>query len=163
MFFFKADTTDAVKLHAWANTTAKTALCFNKFTKLYLLYFNDQYEPEPQGYPLYLELQSVIYKIQEQCPYVAFQHNIFSQFYFMDKGDNLTFWTQLVYPENIGLNIVVEHYGPNILTWTQEVSYEIASGSSIKSMVSWYFLFSLNKDKNMSCSSFERQRVSLDR
>ncbi|XP_041909937.1 cation channel sperm-associated protein subunit epsilon [Arvicola amphibius] len=135
MFFFKSDITDGVKLHTWINTTTKTVLLINQFTKAYLLSYNSQYGPEPQRYPLYLELQSVIYKTQEQCPYVAFQHNIFGQFYFMDKGDSLKFWTQLVYPENIGLNIVVEHYGPNILTWTQEVSYEIASGFSTKSML----------------------------
>ncbi|CAO2638591.1 Cation channel sperm-associated auxiliary subunit epsilon [Lemmus lemmus] len=154
MFFFKADITDAIKLHAWANTTVKTALFVNRFDKIYLVYINDQHMPEPQGYPLYLELQSVIYKTREHCPYVAFQHNIFGEFYFMDKGKRLTFWTQLVYPENMGLYIIIEYYGPNILTWTQEVSYEIASGLSTKNMVSWYFLFSLNKYKNINCFLF---------
>lgn len=150
MFYFKTDVTNAMKLHTWVNTTIKTALFMNQFTEIYLLYYSRQYGPQPHSYPLHLEVQSTNYKAQLQCPYVAFQHNIFSQFYSMDKGERLTFWTQLVYPENTGLNIVVEHYGPNILTWTQEVSYEIASGFSTKSMVSWDFLFSLNKHKNIS-------------
>lgn len=154
MFFFKSDISHAVKLHAWMNTTIKTAFYKNQLIKPYLLCYSDQNGLQHQDYPLYQELQSVFYKIPEQCPYVAFQHNIFSQAYFMDKGITLTFWTQLVYLENTGLSIVVEHYGPNILTWTQEVSYEIASGFSTKSMVSWHFLFSLNKHKNMSCFLF---------
>ncbi|XP_076404149.1 cation channel sperm-associated auxiliary subunit epsilon isoform X5 [Peromyscus maniculatus bairdii] len=31
-------------------------------------------------------------------------------------------------------NVIVEHYGPNILTWTQDLSYEIASGLCTKTM-----------------------------
>ncbi|XP_057625900.1 cation channel sperm-associated auxiliary subunit epsilon [Chionomys nivalis] len=139
MFFFKSDISHAIKLHAWMNTTIKTAFYTNQLIKPYLLCYSDQNGLQHQEYPLYQELQSIFYKTPEQCPYVAFQHNIFSTIYFMDKGTTLTFWTQLVYLENTGLSIVVEHHGPNILTWTQEVSYEIASGFSTKSMLTTFF------------------------
>ncbi|XP_051041733.1 cation channel sperm-associated auxiliary subunit epsilon [Phodopus roborovskii] len=138
MFFFKADITDAIKLHVWANSTVKSALFFNKSSKVYIVYFSEKFLVQPQEYPLYLELQSVIHKTKDKCPYMAFQHNILSDFYFMDKGESLTIWTQIVYPENIGLYIIVEHYGPSVLTWTQEISYEIASGFSTKSVLTTF-------------------------
>ncbi|KAL1764264.1 hypothetical protein HispidOSU_023546, partial [Sigmodon hispidus] len=132
LYFTKADVSDGIKLHRWANRTVKSALFFNKSSKVSIVYFSENYLLQPEAYPFYLEIQSVLYKIKDQCPYVAFQHNILSDFYFIDKGETLTIWTQIVYPENLGLFIIVEHYGPNILTWTQTTSYEIASGFSTK-------------------------------
>ncbi|XP_059136069.1 cation channel sperm-associated auxiliary subunit epsilon isoform X1 [Peromyscus eremicus] len=134
MFFSKADITNIIKLHIWANSTIKSALFFNKSSKVYLVYFSENYLVQRQEYPLFLEIESSVYQSDDQCPYLAFQHNIFSDFYFIDKGETLTIWTQIVYPENRGLSIIVEHYGPKILTWTQDLSYEIASGLCTKSM-----------------------------
>ncbi|ERE73548.1 transmembrane protein [Cricetulus griseus] len=139
MFFSKAGIIDAIKLHAWANSTIKSALFFNKSYQVYLVYFSETFLLQPQEYPLYLELQSVIHKTNDKCPYMAFQHNILSDFYFMDKGEALTVWTQIVYPENMGLYIIVEHYGPKILTWTQKITYEIASGFSTKSVLTTFY------------------------
>ncbi|XP_052593724.1 cation channel sperm-associated auxiliary subunit epsilon isoform X2 [Peromyscus californicus insignis] len=134
MFFSKADITNIIKLHIWANSTIKSALFFNKSSKVYLVYFSENYLVQRQEYPLFLEIESSVYQSDDQCPYLAFQHNIFSDFYFIDKGETLTIWTQIVYPENRGLSIIIEHYGPKILTWTQDLSFEIASGLCTKSM-----------------------------
>lgn len=143
MFYIKADITEAVILHTWVNTTAKTGLFFDKSFEVCILYYNEnldeKYQLQTQPYPLILELQSINKDLGDWCPYLAFQHNIHSQFYHMDKGESLTIWSQIVYPENRGLYIVVEHYGSSVMTWTQNLEYEIASGFCTKTMVSWYF------------------------
>ncbi|XP_036058528.1 cation channel sperm-associated protein subunit epsilon [Onychomys torridus] len=139
MFFSKADITDAIKLPIWANNTIKSALFFNRSSKVYLVYFSENYLVQTQEYPLFLEIESRVYNSNDKCPYLAFQHNIFSDFYFIDKGETLTIWTQIVYAENLGLHIIVEEYGPNILTWTQDISYEIASGLCTKTMYTTFF------------------------
>jgi hypothetical protein len=143
MFYIKADITEAVILHTWVNTTAKTVVLFDKSFEVCILYYNEnldeKYQLQTQPYPLILELQSINKDLGDWCPYLAFQHNIHSQFYHMDKGESLTIWSQIVYPENRGLYIVVEHYGSSVMTWTQNLEYEIASGFCTKTMVSWYF------------------------
>lgn len=134
-------------LHTWVNTTAKTGLLFDKFSELCLLYYNENldknHQLQLQPYPLILELESINEDLGDWCPYLAFQHNIHSQFYHMDKGEILTVWSQIVYPENRGLDIVLDYYGRSILTWTQNTEYEIASGFCTKTMVSWVFFLSL--------------------
>ena len=114
MFYIKADITEAVILHTWVNTTAKTVVLFDKSFEVCILYYNEnldeKYQLQTQPYPLILELQSINKDLGDWCPYLAFQHNIHSQFYHMDKGESLTIWSQIVYPENRGLYIVVEHY-----------------------------------------------------
>ncbi|XP_030111443.1 cation channel sperm-associated protein subunit epsilon-like protein isoform X7 [Mus musculus] len=143
MFYIKADITEAVILHTWVNTTAKTGLFFDKSFEVCILYYNEnldeKYQLQTQPYPLILELQSINKDLGDWCPYLAFQHNIHSQFYHMDKGESLTIWSQIVYPENRGLYIVLEHYGMRILTWTQNIEYEIASGFCTKTLITRFF------------------------
>ncbi|XP_076770694.1 cation channel sperm-associated auxiliary subunit epsilon isoform X2 [Arvicanthis niloticus] len=143
LFYVKADITEAVPLHTWINTTAKTALFLDKTRQPCLIHYNENLDEKNQlqiqPYPLILELQSVNEELKDWCPYLAFQHNIESQFYILDKGENLTVWSQLVYPENRGLYIIVDHYGSDVLTWTQNVEYEIASGFCTKTMITSFF------------------------
>ncbi|XP_006497147.1 cation channel sperm-associated auxiliary subunit epsilon isoform X1 [Mus musculus] len=143
MFYIKADITEAVILHTWVNTTAKTVVLFDKSFEVCILYYNEnldeKYQLQTQPYPLILELQSINKDLGDWCPYLAFQHNIHSQFYHMDKGESLTIWSQIVYPENRGLYIVVEHYGSSVMTWTQNLEYEIASGFCTKTMITRFF------------------------
>uniref|UniRef100_A0A8C8UF56 Cation channel sperm-associated protein subunit epsilon n=1 Tax=Peromyscus maniculatus bairdii TaxID=230844 RepID=A0A8C8UF56_PERMB len=158
MFFSKTDITDIIKLHIWANSTIKSALYFNRSAKVYLLYFSEIYLMQRQEYPLFLEIESSVYRSDDRCPYLAFQHNIFSDFYFIDKGETLTIWTQIVYKENMGLSIIIEHYGPNILTWTQDLSYEIASGLCTKTM---YTTFSQTTNYELVKDYFKDKNTGL--
>ncbi|XP_031246789.1 cation channel sperm-associated protein subunit epsilon isoform X2 [Mastomys coucha] len=142
MFYIKADITETVQLHTWTNTTARTGMFLDQSLQTCIIYYNEnlheKYQLQPHSYPLLMELQSVT-TVLERCPYLAFQHNIHNQFYHMDKGEILTIWSQLVYPENRGLYIAVEHYGPDVLTWTHNIDYEIASGFCTKTMITTFF------------------------
>ncbi|XP_054432660.1 cation channel sperm-associated auxiliary subunit epsilon [Pteronotus mesoamericanus] len=126
MFFFKINIRDAVKLHVWANNTTKSLIFLNTSGGTYLVYVFKNGTIFPQEYPLNLEAQSIALKTKEKCPFVAFHSNILHIFYILDKGQNLTVWAQIVYPENIGLHIIVESYGPKILQKKEQVHYETA-------------------------------------
>ncbi|XP_055465898.1 cation channel sperm-associated auxiliary subunit epsilon [Psammomys obesus] len=159
MFYFKSDITDAVKLHKWLSKKAKTALYVNKSYNMYLLHF-DNSKLTVREYPLYLEVQSIIHrnKDKDRCPFLAFQHNIMRHFYFLDKGESLTVWSQIVYRENLGLYIIVEHYGPNILNSKQHVNYEIASGFCTKTMLT---TFSQSTDYESVSDYFNLQKNNM--
>ncbi|XP_058557734.1 cation channel sperm-associated auxiliary subunit epsilon isoform X1 [Neofelis nebulosa] len=139
MFYFKANIKDAVKLHAWTNSTLKSAVSMSSSGLMYLIHVFENGTIRPQEYPLRLEAKSVTFNSKEKCPYVAFLNNIFSVFFFLDKGQNVSIWTQIVYPENVGLYIVVESYGPNILQETYQVHYEVALGYCTKTMTVTFF------------------------
>ncbi|XP_038947377.1 cation channel sperm-associated auxiliary subunit epsilon isoform X9 [Rattus norvegicus] len=138
LFYIKDGIAEIVPLSRWVNTTAETALVLDKSFQVNILHYNqnldEKYQLHLQSYPLVLELQSKNKGLEDMCPYLTFQHDVHSQFYHLDKGDSLTVWTQIVYPENRGLDILVDYYGSNILTWTQNTEYEIASGFCTKSM-----------------------------
>lgn len=153
MFFFKINIKDAVKLHLWVNSTTKSLILLNASTQGYLVYVSDSGTIAPQKYPINLETQSIALKTKEKCPFVAFSTDILYVFNMLDKGQNLTVWAQIVYPENIGLYIIVESYGPEILKMKQQFNYEIVSGYCTKTMVSKYFFlissFNFNKCKSI--------------
>ncbi|XP_048968357.1 cation channel sperm-associated auxiliary subunit epsilon isoform X1 [Canis lupus dingo] len=139
MFYFKINIRDAIKLHLWTNSTMKSLILLNSSGQIFLIYVFENGTLYPREYPLKLESLSVNFNINEKCPYVAFHNNIFSIFYFLDKGQNLSIWTQIVYPENMGLYIVVESYGPNILQEKDQTHYEIALGYCTKTMTVTFF------------------------
>ncbi|XDB58469.1 hypothetical protein ABFV05_012085 [Capra hircus] len=127
MFYFKIKIKDAIKLHLWTNSTVKSLISFKPSGHIYLVYVFENGKIYAEEYPLKLEAQSITFKTKEKCPYVAFHNDIFNFFYFLDKGQNLSLWAQIVYSENIGLYIVVESYGPKILEIKDQVQYEVTS------------------------------------
>ncbi|KAF4018360.1 hypothetical protein G4228_009855 [Cervus hanglu yarkandensis] len=134
MFYFKFKVKDAIKLHLWTNSTVKSLVCFKPSGNMYLLYVFENGKIYPEDYPLKLEAQSITFKTKEKCPYMAFHNDIIHFSYLLDKGQNLSVWAQIVYPENIGLYIIVESYGPKILEMKDKIHYEIASGYCSKTM-----------------------------
>nr|XP_020011979.1 uncharacterized protein C1orf101 homolog [Castor canadensis] len=134
MFYFKINIRDAVKLHFWMSETTKSLFFFSDSYHAYLVYVFDNGTVQPQDYPLNLEVQSVTYKSQDKCPYMAFHNNVFRVIYFLDKGENLSIWSQIVYPENTGLHTIVETYGPKVLAIAQDSHYEIALGYCTKTL-----------------------------
>lgn len=136
MFYFKIKIKDAIKLHLWTNSTVKSLISFKPSGHIYLVYVFENGKIYAEEYPLKLEAQSITFKTKEKCPYVAFHNDIFNFFYFLDKGQNLSLWAQIVYSENIGLYIVVESYGPKILEIKDQVQYEVTSRYYSKTTVS---------------------------
>ncbi|XP_077024620.1 cation channel sperm-associated auxiliary subunit epsilon isoform X2 [Tamandua tetradactyla] len=139
MFYSKIHIKQAIKLHGWTNKTIKSSIALNTAGLLYLIYVYENGTIQAQEYPLKLEAQSIFYKIKDVCPYMAFHNNIFRVFYHLDKGENLSLWAQIVYPENLGVSMIVESYGPKILKEKKDIDYEIALGYCTKTMTVTFF------------------------
>ncbi|KAB0376539.1 hypothetical protein FD755_010983 [Muntiacus reevesi] len=154
MFYFKLKVKDAIKLHLWTNSTVKSLVCFKPSGNMYLLYVFENGNIYPEDYPLKLEAQSISFKTKEKCPYMAFHNDIVHFSYLLDKGQNLSVWAQIVYPENIGLYIIVESYGPKILEMKDKIHYEIASGYCSKTMARNQQLEPDMEQQTASCDYF---------
>lgn len=147
LFYFKIGIKDAVKLHIWTNASMKSTMFLNLFGQISFVHVLENGTLNVQEYPIGIEVRSVTFKSKEKCPFVAFHNNIDRVFYILDKGENLSVWAQIVYPENKGLYIVVEPYGPKLLESKYSIQYEIASGFCTRTLVSYYFKISFHFHK----------------
>ncbi|XP_070929519.1 cation channel sperm-associated auxiliary subunit epsilon isoform X6 [Macaca nemestrina] len=134
IFHSKINTRDVVKLHLWTNNTTRAFVLLSTSGYTYFLYALDNGTIQIQDYPLSLETRSVAFTTKDKCPYMAFHNNVARVFYFLDKGEILTLWTQIIYPENTGLYVVVESYGPKILEESHDISFEAAFGHCTKTL-----------------------------
>ncbi|KAM5237701.1 cation channel sperm-associated auxiliary subunit epsilon [Ctenodactylus gundi] len=160
MFYTKHHVGDVVKLHVWTNEAIKSSFCVNERAEVYFLYVFDDGTIEPHKYPLQLEVESVIFKTKEKCPYIAFHNNISRYFYFLDKGENLSVWAEVAYPENAGMDIIMETYGPKILEWKQTSNYEVALGYCTRTMFVTFYQ-DVNYEAVNDYFSFEEQNMGL--
>ncbi|XP_058286472.1 cation channel sperm-associated auxiliary subunit epsilon isoform X1 [Hylobates moloch] len=154
IFFSKINTRDAVKLHLWTNNTTRAFIFLSTSGQTYFVYALDDGTIQIQDYPLHLEAQSIAFKTKDKCPYMAFHNNVARVFYFLDKGEALTLWTQIVYPENTGLYVIVESYGPKILEESHDISFEAAFGYCTKTLT---LTFYQNVDYERISDYFETQ------
>ncbi|XP_067411349.1 cation channel sperm-associated auxiliary subunit epsilon [Emydura macquarii macquarii] len=131
MYFLKVEMKDAVKLSAWEKEIKNIVLYLNPSGNLYILFINGS-SIYREDYPLKTEIFSCVYSFQDICPYIEFKHSMDLNVYYLDMGDEVTFWAQIVYMENLGLSTDVEIYRPELLMQTTNVDYEIARGICTK-------------------------------
>lgn len=126
---------DVIKLAAWESNLKKFIFYFNPSGDVYLLTINGT-NINSQVYPLKLEVLSVASKLNDICPYISFEHNLNLSIHYVDMGDKVTFWGQIVFLENKGLSVDVEIYRPELLKTKDLIHYEIARGICTKNKVS---------------------------
>ncbi|XP_019356159.2 cation channel sperm-associated auxiliary subunit epsilon isoform X2 [Alligator mississippiensis] len=125
MFFFKFDLIDVILLPRWENESKNTVLYLNPSGNLYIVVINSS-GIHRQNYPLKMEVHGTSYSLFDECPYLAFHHNIDLNVYYLDKGDEVTFWAQILFQENLGLFVDVRIHRPELLEQATHVEYEIA-------------------------------------
>ncbi|XP_058026951.1 cation channel sperm-associated auxiliary subunit epsilon [Ahaetulla prasina] len=131
LFFFKFEVTDIVKLPPWENNLKKFIFYFNPSGDMYLLTISGT-SINRQVYPLKLEVLSAASKLNDVCPYILFENNLSLNVHYVDMGDEVTFWGQIVFLENKGLSVDVEIYRPELLKTKVLINYEIARGICTK-------------------------------
>ncbi|XP_032071933.1 cation channel sperm-associated protein subunit epsilon [Thamnophis elegans] len=141
LFFFKFETTDIVKLTPWEDNLTKFIFYFNPSGNMFLLTIDGR-NIYIKVYPLKLEVFSVASKLKDVCPYISFENNLNLNVRYIDKGDKVAFWGQIVYLENYGLSVEVEIYRPELLQTKEIINYEIARGICTKNKE---VIFDINK------------------
>ncbi|XP_053157874.1 cation channel sperm-associated auxiliary subunit epsilon isoform X2 [Hemicordylus capensis] len=139
LYFLKIEMTDTVKLAAWESERTPCIFYFNPSGGMYLLTFKGT-TIHRQTYPLKLEVYSTIYSSQDEvCPYISFQYSMDFDHYYLDKGQNITFWTQIVFRENEGLSTDIEINRPELLKEKTYTHYEIARGICTKNLTMTFY------------------------
>nr|XP_032657007.1 cation channel sperm-associated protein subunit epsilon [Chelonoidis abingdonii] len=138
MIFFKVEMKNAVELPQWEKKSKNIVLYLNPSGNLDMLFINGS-SIHRKVYPLKTEMFTYIHGFQDICPYLVFQHNMDLNVYYLDMGDEVTFWAQIVYIENLGLSTIVEIYRPELLMQTTDVNYEIARGICTKNQTMKFY------------------------
>ncbi|KAJ7342104.1 hypothetical protein JRQ81_008955 [Phrynocephalus forsythii] len=138
LFFLKFNMKDVIRLNLWENESKHFVLYLNPLSDLYLLTVNDS-NIVRQTYPLKIEIFSATYALNEVCPYISFQHSVKLNVHYVDKGENVTFWTQIVFLENLGLSTEVTINRADLLKHKSDLQYEIARGICTKNETTIFF------------------------
>ncbi|XP_007947347.1 cation channel sperm-associated protein subunit epsilon [Orycteropus afer afer] len=139
MFHSKVNIKDAVRLYSWTNKAIKSFFGLNVYGQLYLIYVFGNGTLQTQQYPLILEIQSISFQKNENCPYTSFHTNPFHVFHSLDKRETLTIWAQIIYPGTTSLHIILESYGPKIIQENKLLNYEIVLGYCTKTMIVTFY------------------------
>ncbi|XP_075398799.1 cation channel sperm-associated auxiliary subunit epsilon [Tenrec ecaudatus] len=160
MFHTKPSIKDVIQLHAWTNTTIKTLLGSTFFGNFYIVTSVENGMLHVQSYPLKLELQSIYFKYSEVCPYVTFYSSLVGITFTLDKKEILSFWAQIIYPENTGIYIIMESYGPKLLEVKKEVKNEVVVGYCTKTM-SLHLIQYANYEESLDYFMLQNQTTGL--
>nr|XP_034966416.1 cation channel sperm-associated protein subunit epsilon [Zootoca vivipara] len=131
MFFLKFNMKDVLRLNDWETEAKNFAIYVNAHGDFYLLISNGTHVYF-EAYPLKTEVLSATNSLGEVCPYISFQHNMEAATYYLDMGTNMTFWTQIVFLENVGLSSEVTIFRSHLLKKNNSIQYEIARGICTK-------------------------------
>uniref|UniRef100_A0A8C6ZBU1 Cation channel sperm-associated protein subunit epsilon n=1 Tax=Nothoprocta perdicaria TaxID=30464 RepID=A0A8C6ZBU1_NOTPE len=114
LFYTKSELRGLVQLPDWIDETKKMVLYLNPSASVYTLLI-DGSNIYRQTYPLELEIFSSTLMSEFSCSIIAFLHNMHFSIYYLDMGDELTFWSQIVFEENVDIGTYLEVYRPELL------------------------------------------------
>uniref|UniRef100_A0A8B9QFG2 Cation channel sperm-associated protein subunit epsilon n=1 Tax=Apteryx owenii TaxID=8824 RepID=A0A8B9QFG2_APTOW len=142
-FYTKSELRELIQLPVWINGMKKMVLYLNPSASVYILLI-DGSSIYRQTYPLEIEIFSSTFRAEISCSIIAFQHNMDFNVYYLDMGDELTFWSQIVFEENVDVSTYLEFYRPDLLLLKESSKYEIARGICTKNEVSFVKSFFLS-------------------
>lgn len=62
-----------------------------------------------------METGSAMRGTPHECPFISFQHSMDGLAYYLDKGDRMEFWAQVVYPEGKGVHVKLQNNKEHLL------------------------------------------------
>nr|XP_015217920.1 PREDICTED: uncharacterized protein C1orf101 homolog isoform X2 [Lepisosteus oculatus] len=126
LYFCKVGMDELVRLHMWERPGTNMALYLGPKGQMKVL---RQVESaiEVHRYPLSMEVKSAVLGTAHTCTYFTFQHSMDIPAYYLDMGEQMELWAQIVYPENMGVNIQISGHRLDLLHVATRTRFEIAS------------------------------------
>ncbi|XP_009583090.1 PREDICTED: uncharacterized protein C1orf101 homolog, partial [Fulmarus glacialis] len=91
---------ELVKLPVWISGKKNMVLYFNPSANVYML-LTDGSRIYRQTYPLEIEIFSSTFSSEDSSLVVAFQHSMDLNVYYLDMGDDMTFWSLIAFEEKV--------------------------------------------------------------
>uniref|UniRef100_A0A4W3GQL8 Cation channel sperm-associated protein subunit delta n=2 Tax=Callorhinchus milii TaxID=7868 RepID=A0A4W3GQL8_CALMI len=116
---------ELVRLHVWEREDAKVTLYLTLLDQLYMIKVED-FKIRPTLYPLSMEkISSSLQTKSPPCPFIYFHHNKKSPIYNMDMTEELTFWAQIIYADNFGVEVEALILNHKLLELNYQINYQL--------------------------------------
>uniref|UniRef100_A0AAY5EA71 Uncharacterized protein n=1 Tax=Electrophorus electricus TaxID=8005 RepID=A0AAY5EA71_ELEEL len=104
LFFCKVGMERLVRMHPWTEPGVPAALYLNP-EEQFIMISLEEGRVQAQSYPVRSESRSTTRGDPDSCPFITFTHSMSKLTYYIDKGNCLELWADVVYPENKGVNV----------------------------------------------------------
>ncbi|XP_060686691.1 cation channel sperm-associated auxiliary subunit epsilon-like [Hemiscyllium ocellatum] len=116
-----------VRLHVWERHNSNIILYSNLLSQIFVIKLVNSVIQEYE-YPLETEIYSSLsMQSKPKCPFQQFKHNLEYPIYYLDMGESLLFWAEIIYKQESGLQIEIIDYNKNLLNWMTNYSYQITA------------------------------------
>ncbi|XP_043552687.1 cation channel sperm-associated protein subunit epsilon-like [Chiloscyllium plagiosum] len=116
-----------VRLHVWERHDSNIILYSNLLSQIFVIKLVNSVIQEYE-YPLETEIYSTLsMQSKPKCPFQQFKHNLEYPIYYLDMGESLHFWAEIIYKQESGLQIEIIDHNKNLLNWMTNYSYQITA------------------------------------
>jgi len=126
MFYGTAHIGHVVEVFAGVEPTSNLTAMFDVFGSLLLITYEGD-NVKRRKLPLENEVLNAVYP-RTSCPYLQFATSVTSELQFIDKGDEIKVWAQLMYPRDAPNEIKLEISSDDVLQITSEEDIEYYPG-----------------------------------
>ncbi|XP_019326757.1 PREDICTED: uncharacterized protein C1orf101 homolog [Aptenodytes forsteri] len=109
LFAARTGLKELVKLPVWISGKKNMVLYLNPSANVYML-LTDGSRIYHQTYPLEIEIFSSTFSSEDSCSVVAFQHSMDLNVYYLDMGDEVTFWSLKAFEKKVAVSTSLEVY-----------------------------------------------------
>uniref|UniRef100_UPI00398F2786 cation channel sperm-associated auxiliary subunit epsilon-like n=1 Tax=Pristiophorus japonicus TaxID=55135 RepID=UPI00398F2786 len=114
-----------LKLHVWERQDSEIILYSNLLSQIFVIKLVNSVINQ-ELYPLQLEISSILFNEDlPGCPFRKFHHNMDLPVYYLDMGESLAFWSEIIYIDKNGLQLELIDYNKNLLHWTVDSDFQI--------------------------------------
>ncbi|XP_043916125.1 cation channel sperm-associated protein subunit epsilon [Protopterus annectens] len=133
LFFSKIGTEDTIILPDWENADTDMIFYSVPTGNTYVLKLKGTWV-QRQVYPLEMEIFSATANLTNGCLYTKFYHNMSVPVYYLDMGEQLFAWAQIIYKEDFGISMRLAK-NRDLLHVDQNMELEITNGMCIRNLL----------------------------
>ncbi|XP_035380176.1 cation channel sperm-associated protein subunit epsilon-like [Electrophorus electricus] len=127
LFFCKVGMERLVRMHPWTEPGVPAALYLNP-EEQFIMISLEEGRVQAQSYPVRSESRSTTRGDPDSCPFITFTHSMSKLTYYIDKGNCLELWADVVYPENKGVNVQLLSNRKQLLMIKERTYFESVYG-----------------------------------
>ncbi|XP_050981307.1 cation channel sperm-associated auxiliary subunit epsilon-like isoform X1 [Labeo rohita] len=123
LFFCKFGMNKLFRLPTWNDPGRSVVLYLNQKEQIIMLTMLDG-GLHVQKYPLQMEIRSAMRGEVHDCPFIGFTHNMNRPVYYVDKGEGIELWAQIVNHEGKNINVTLSRNKDHVLHITERTHFE---------------------------------------
>ncbi|XP_067092087.1 cation channel sperm-associated auxiliary subunit epsilon-like [Osmerus mordax] len=126
LYYCKVGMPELVSLHAWRKPNTSNVIYMDQKDQFTPIVQTPDGKLHEQMYPLLMETKSSMHMTHHSCPFITFKNSMTALAYYMDKGDTIIIWAQIVYTEGQGVHVMLLNNNKHLLIISQRSHSQMA-------------------------------------